>query len=377
MLGLHKSIRLHEKGSAAMPLLTYHRNALVAISVALAGCAGVAPTKDASVLSSAKADRLAPGVMALKQSDAQPPLELDGAIAQAQAERKNGDLAGAMKTLSQLVLVAPDDPRVVGEYGKTLVANGRSDDALAFLERAIQLQPTDWSLFSAQGVAFDQKSDYRQAQISYGRALALRPGEPTVLSNNALSHMQSGDLEEAERLLLEAAQAGGDFPRISSNLALVQSLKASREAAAHRVPARTVVEAPAPIEVPPPAMTPDVASVPDPVPQTSPDAVPNEVVNAPVHRAELPTPTGDFAASAMMLRPTTAEELAMDPTVRMQAIPKDEHAGPVVMRKRIAPETRVAAKQTAKSVAASKTSEDSSKSLLRPTLDTAAADPDE
>ena len=107
--------------------------------------------------------------------------DLESAIAQAQAARAAGNLAGANRILSQLVLFAPDDPRVLGEYGKTLTAQAKSDDALAFLERAIQLQPGEWSLYSAQGVAYDQKRNYKEAQVAYGRALSLKPGEPAVL----------------------------------------------------------------------------------------------------------------------------------------------------------------------------------------------------
>ena len=130
--------------------------------------------------------------------------------------RKSGDLQGAARTLSQLVLVAPDDPRVMAEYGKTLVAEGRSDDALAFLERAIELKPSDWALYSAQGIAYDQKENYKAAQIAYGRALAINPGEPTVLSNDALSHVQMGDLDGAERLLLQAPpNMAAIIPRIA------------------------------------------------------------------------------------------------------------------------------------------------------------------
>src|SRR6185436_13122542 len=134
--------------------LTFHRSALLAISVALMGCATTAP-KDAT-LASAMTDKLAPGATASNRTEVPAVFELDTALTQAQTQRKVGDLTGSAKTLSQLVLVAPDDPRVLGEYAKTQVAMGRSDDALAFLERAIQLQPLDWSLFSAQGVAFDQ-----------------------------------------------------------------------------------------------------------------------------------------------------------------------------------------------------------------------------
>ena len=133
------------------------------------------------------------------------PTELNSALAKAQISRKVGDFAEATKILSQLVLFAPDDPRVMGEYGKTLAAQGRSDDALAFLERAIQIQPGEWSFHSALGVAHDQKGEYPLAQAAYGRALQLKPGEPAVLNNAALSYMQSGDLDTAEQMIQQAS----------------------------------------------------------------------------------------------------------------------------------------------------------------------------
>ena len=74
------------------------------------------------------------------------PQNVESAMAEAQAARKSGDLTKATRILSQLVLVSPDDGRVLGEYGKALASLGRSDDAVAFLERATQLSPPDWSL---------------------------------------------------------------------------------------------------------------------------------------------------------------------------------------------------------------------------------------
>ena len=171
---------------------------------------------------------------------------LEAAIRDAQALRKAGDLGGAAKSLSQLVLIAPDNALVLGEYGKNLAAQGRSDDALAFLERAIELQPGDWTLYSAQGMAYDQKANYRAAQASYARALVLKPGEPTILNNAALSYMQAGDLDSAEKLLLQAPPGSPDYPRIAQNLALVQSLRAAKTAktAAAAPPAQGPAAAP-------------------------------------------------------------------------------------------------------------------------------------
>ncbi len=90
--------------------------------------------------------------------------DIDGGVRQAQLLRTSGDLDGATRILSQLMLAAPDDPRVVGEYGKLLVQEKASADAVQFLRRAIELQPNDWTLYSALGVAYDQQSDPAERQ---------------------------------------------------------------------------------------------------------------------------------------------------------------------------------------------------------------------
>ena len=83
-----------------------------------------------------------------------------------------------------------------------MLAKGQSKDALAFLKRAIQLQPNDWTLYSAEGVAYDQFNDYPDAQLAFAQALSLKPGDPTVLNNSAMSHLQAGDIAGAEWSLL-------------------------------------------------------------------------------------------------------------------------------------------------------------------------------
>jgi Flp pilus assembly protein TadD len=322
-----------------MALVKANRTALLTMSALLAGCATAGPVKDATQLTPKSTIAGNPNAgQKVTEAEAEPAIDFDGALLKAQAQRKMGDLSGANRTLSQMVIVAPDDPRVLGEYGKTLVAQGRSDDALAFLERAIELQSGDWTLYSAQGVAYDQKSDFRNAQTAYARALALKPGEPTVLSNKALSHIQTGELDEAERLLQAAADAGGDYPRIASNLALVQSLKSSRissvpvPAPAPEKVAESPVQQPsspapaAPATAPTPhepaalvrapvEITPSTASIP------GPNSGPED------HSAEIPAPQPQPATAA--LRPSGGNP----PVVRMQRVPSDPLAGPAAPRK--------------------------------------------
>jgi len=108
-----------------------------------------------------------------------PAVNLDDSIREAQMLRLAGSYPEAIKHLSQLMMVASDDSRVVGEYGKTLAAMGRADDAVNFLTRAQQLQPGDWTIYSALGVAYDQLGKQKDAQPAYERALAS--GLPSIL----------------------------------------------------------------------------------------------------------------------------------------------------------------------------------------------------
>lgn len=325
----------------------FHWSTLVVFSLALSGCATFAPAKDAkdATILSEPATKAPKTAQNMPQSEGEmlPALDLVHAVGQAQTQRKMGDLQGATRALSQLVLVAPDDPRVLGEYGKTLVAMGRSDDALAFLERAIEIQPLDWSLFSAQGVAYDQKGNYMSAQASYEHALALKPGEPAVLSNNALSHMQAGDLDGAERLLLQAQQAGGDYPRVFNNLALVQRLKRSK-APESQAAVRAVVQAP--------------ATVPAPEPAPSP---------APVAIVGLPAPEAprimDPAAQSRAI-----DALRTDPTVLMQAVANDPQAGATAPKRTVAAKKSVPEMAPPAKVAADKKPQTSDTTLLRQAL---------
>jgi len=140
-------------------------------------------------------------------------------LRQVQLLRANGDMVGAMRIISQLMLVYPDDARVVGEYGKLLVQQNRPADAAQFLHRAIELQPNDWSFYSALGVAYDQQSNHADARVAYDRALALKPGEPAVLNNYGMSRLLAGDAAGARTLFLQAKANGSTDPKIDLNLA--------------------------------------------------------------------------------------------------------------------------------------------------------------
>ena len=243
-------------------------------TVALGGCGMLGDVASTGApAASAGADAAGPSPMAP---------DVDASLRQMQLMRAGNDMVGATRIISQLMLVYPDDPRVVGEYGKLLVQQNRSADAVQFLRRAIELQPNEWSFYSALGVAFDQQNDLASAKLSYEKALSLKPGEPAVLNNYAMSAMLSGDTATARMLLLKAKANGSTDPKVDRNLALLDQT----------APAAAAFPAPAPRKA--------VASV---------------------EAAPLPAPARGAP------RPLASNGVVM------QAVPLDPLAGPVAPRK--------------------------------------------
>lgn len=192
----------------------FTRNVAIAVCAIWAAGCGAAGAQDATN-PAADAD----------SASATLPSTMDGEIARAHMLRTKGNYAEAAKALAQLMLVAPDNPQVVGEYGKALTQEGRPQEAVPFLKRALELQANDWTVYSALGVAYDQIDDHAKARQEYEQALALRPGAPEVLNDYAVSRMLAGDLDGAQKLLAQASAADGSNEKIANNLALLASMK--------------------------------------------------------------------------------------------------------------------------------------------------------
>jgi Flp pilus assembly protein TadD len=266
--------------------------ALAAVALMISGCS--TNPLDAFALTGPAAEQTAKKAGDAAQT---PDLadNLDNDISKAQALRAKGDLDGATHVLAQLMLAAPDDPRVIGEYGKVLAQAGRSSDAAAFLKRAVQLQPDDWSLYSALGVVYDQLDDHEKARVAYGNALRLNPGAPSVLNNFALSRMLAGDLPMAASLSAEAAAKDPGNAKIAANRDMIAGmLKARGEDA------------------------------PAPGPQAAESAP-----EAPVAMKPLPVPEGAASAAPKPLGATANITRLDGHRVVMEKVPFDPDAGPV------------------------------------------------
>ena len=272
------------------------------------GCSVIAVPAQAGWFDSDSTPAAKTDVKADAKNAAQPATTLDDSIRQAQMLRLAGSYPEAIKHLSQLMLVAGDDSRVISEYGKTLAAMGRASDAVNFLTRAQQLQPNDWTVYSALGVAYDQIGDQKSAQINYGQALKLNPEEPSVLSNYALSRMLAKDPEMARGLAARAEKAGGSRDAmIARNIAMIRSI--APESAAPQV-----AQAPAPAPVPQAAPRAPVAVASVPATPVAPSEnrvvmqkVPVDPLAGPVQTAAKPSSgTATSAPRPLQAKPVEA-----------------------------------------------------------------------
>jgi Flp pilus assembly protein TadD len=214
------------------------------------------------------------------------PGTLDGEVRRAQLLRSKGDFEDASRSLAQLMLVAPDDPRVVGEYGKVLAQQGHAEAAIPFLVRAVELQPKDWTLYSALGVVYDQSDDHTKARQAYEHALTLAPGQTSVLNNYAVSRMLAGDLGGAQHLLSEASAKGAGNPKIENNVAKLASLKGAAPQVSQKVASASTETRPAPRTASREAVAPPKGIVPAVIMQT----VPADPMAGPVKSRTLPHP---------------------------------------------------------------------------------------
>lgn len=145
------------------------------------------------------------------------------AVKFAAALRKIGSTDEAAGVMQKAVNQFPGHAGVNLEYGKVLVESDRAFEAVRYLETAVQADPNDWRALSAYGVAFDQIGEHGQARRIYDRALAMAPGQLSVMNNKGLSYALEGDLSKAKAVLRQTLANGGDA-RMRQNLALVLAI---------------------------------------------------------------------------------------------------------------------------------------------------------
>ena len=126
----------------------------------------------------------------------------------------------------------PHDPEALRSLAKAYLETGRPSLAGAPLEVAFQDTPNDPKVLQLIGVADDFIGQHREAQERYRRGLELKPGDPALALNLALSLALTGNYDESVAALQPIATAPTAGPRERQTLALIYGLKGDRARAA-------------------------------------------------------------------------------------------------------------------------------------------------
>lgn len=215
--------------SAIKPRKARQAVAFALSTILLAGCA-TGPMSTGSIrtdkpIEQMNAVELRGALDTYQAAYARKPEDKTVAMAYASVLRMNGHDEQALAVMRKAAIEHATDRDVLAAYGKALAGAGEFAGALDAIERAQDPTRPDWRLLSAEGAIYDQTGRPALARERYQDALQIAPGEPSVLSNLAMSHMLANDLPMAENYLRQAVQHPAADSRVRQNLALVVGLQ--------------------------------------------------------------------------------------------------------------------------------------------------------
>jgi Flp pilus assembly protein TadD len=207
----------------------------VSLAIALSACANAkraATVADASITTPLTAADFEKALAYWSDRYTANPKDRDTALNYAAALRRVGRSDQAVAVLQKAAINFADDRGVLAAYGKALASNGDLNRALEVVQRAQTPDQPDWQLLSAEAAIRDQLGQHDQARKLYAQALGIAPNEPTTLSNYGMSYVLTGELPEAEKRLRQAVALPGADSRVRQNLALVVGLEGRFDEAA-------------------------------------------------------------------------------------------------------------------------------------------------
>ncbi|MFN3352356.1 MAG: tetratricopeptide repeat protein [Brevundimonas sp.] len=153
------------------------------------------------------------------------PADVEAALNLSDALIALGQPEQAAAVADAALLALPNHRDLLLMAGRAHIARGQAFYGVASLERARDLEPSDWRAWSLLGVAYQQVRRSADAEAAWAQGLLLAPDNPTLLANVAMARLTAGNPAEAEALLRRAVAQPGASLKVSQNLALVLGLQ--------------------------------------------------------------------------------------------------------------------------------------------------------
>jgi tetratricopeptide (TPR) repeat protein len=154
-----------------------------------------------------------------------------------------GDIATAGKLAEDALNDGIDHPMVLNLVAGRREEEGRLEEALALLRRALATAPEAIGMMNAVGLVLNRMGRFEEAVAAYGEALAREPGFAPALANRATALMALARLNEA-RADYEAAAAADPANLLAANGLAALALRRGDPAEARRLAEQVLAREP-------------------------------------------------------------------------------------------------------------------------------------
>lgn len=139
------------------------------------------------------------------------PGDVESLLALERLHVQRGQLVTAIAVLERLVQADPQHARgYLSRMAEHALATYRDEDAIAYAERALALDPNDARAHERVGDLYRARQSSARAIAAYERALALDPDAHAVGLRLAELYVAAGELERAEQTLLRVLRGSPD-----------------------------------------------------------------------------------------------------------------------------------------------------------------------
>jgi predicted TPR repeat methyltransferase len=160
-------------------------------------------------------------------------LTLEEAVSIAILLQKSEQFAEAEEVYRRIFDIAPDHPEALHYAGVLAHQQGRSDEAVALIEKSLGLVPDRADCYSNLGIVFQAQGKLDEAITAYHRAISLSPDHANAHSNLGVLLRATGKPVEAEEAYRTAIRLDSGHIDAYTNLGvLLTGLKRSEEAVA-------------------------------------------------------------------------------------------------------------------------------------------------
>ena len=148
-------------------------------------------------------------------------LSLDEAISIAIRLQQNEQWTAAGDIYRQVLEVAPNYPDAVHYSGVLAHQEGRSEQAVALIERSLELEPDRADWYSNLGIVLRERLELDEAIVACRQAIALDPDHANAHNNLGVLLRAQGKVVEAEAAYRAAIRVSPDHSDAYTNLGIL------------------------------------------------------------------------------------------------------------------------------------------------------------